>query len=66
MNRQIGRLLTGREVCERLRITRVTLWEWRRRGLFPAPIVVGTGNRNRWLEEDVEQYIAQQITRRAA
>ena len=43
----LDQLLTTNEVARLLRVSRVTLWEWRRKGLVPAPIKVGL-NRLRW------------------
>ena len=43
--------LTTREVCERLRCNRSTLWKMLKTGKFPAPIVVG--NRHLWTESDI-------------
>src|SRR5437762_1227923 len=37
----LDQLLTTNEVVRLLRVSRVTLWEWRRKGLVPAPIKVG-------------------------
>ena len=53
----ITRLLTEREVCSMLHVSRVALLTWRRRGLFPSPLKVGLGRAIRWRPEDVERWI---------
>jgi excisionase family DNA binding protein len=54
----LDQLLTTNEVARLLRVSRVTLWEWRRKGLVPAPIKVGL-NRLRWRAQDVRNYLNQ-------
>lgn len=54
----LDQLLTTNEVARLLRVSRVTLWEWRRKGLVPPPIRVGL-NRLRWRAEDVRKYLNQ-------
>ena len=54
----LDQLLTTNEVARLLRVSRVTLWEWRRKGLVPAPIRVGL-NRLRWRAQDVRNYLNQ-------
>lgn len=51
-------ILTGAEVCERLRISRMTLSVWCRRGVFPNAFQIGSGERGRWRipVADVEAY----------
>jgi predicted DNA-binding transcriptional regulator AlpA len=49
-------LLTTTEVARLLRISRVTLWEWRRKGLVPPPLRLGM-NRLRWRADDVRNYL---------
>jgi len=50
-------LLRGSEVCRLLGgIKRETLWRWRRRYGFPAPIRVNS-NLNLWRREDVESWL---------
>jgi excisionase family DNA binding protein len=38
----MSELLTTSEVCERLRVTRQTVWRWRKAGLLPAIVIGGT------------------------
>ena len=40
-----------------LGVTRVTLYAWRRRGVFPAGIRVGEGRSVRWRVEDFERWL---------
>lgn len=54
----LDQLLTTNEVARLLRVSRVTLWEWRRKGLVPPPIKVGL-NRLRWRAQDVRNYLNQ-------
>jgi predicted DNA-binding transcriptional regulator AlpA len=42
-------------------ISRMTLWEWRRKGLVPAPLKLGM-NRLRWRAEDVRKYLLSRPT----
>jgi excisionase family DNA binding protein len=53
---ELEQLLTTTEVARLLRISRVTLWEWRRKGLVPAPVRVGL-NRLRWRANEVRDYL---------
>jgi prophage regulatory protein len=55
--RQVHRLLRAAEVCERLGISRATLWRWERAGHLPARRRVGP-NSVAWLEVEVEEFIA--------
>jgi predicted DNA-binding transcriptional regulator AlpA len=54
----LDQLLTTNEVARLLRISRVTLWDWRRKGLVPPPIKLGL-NRLRWRAQDVRNYLNQ-------
>ena len=54
----LDQLLTTNEVARLLRVSRVTLWEWRRKGLVPPPIKLGL-NRLRWRAQDVQNYLNQ-------
>ena len=48
-------LLTQAEVCERLKITRQTLWRLRTEGQFAEPIRLGGSVR--WKPEDIEAFL---------
>lgn len=37
-------------------ISRTTLWEWRRLGLFPEPIILGAGLRG-WRESAITEWL---------
>ena len=53
-----GRYCRTREVVERLLgVSRVTLWQWRRHGLFPPAQRLGP-NTIAWPEEVIDQWIA--------
>lgn len=57
------RLLAERDVCEKLgRISRVTLWKLRRDegAAFPTPVVLAGTRLLRWVEPDVDRWIAAQ------
>jgi prophage regulatory protein len=49
---------TDLEIAARYKISRQTLWNWVRKGRFPAPVKLGA-NTTRWRQSDVEQYEAQ-------
>ncbi len=51
-------LLTERQVCRLLGVSRVSLFKWRRRGVFPRPIRFGPGRMIRWRREDVATWLA--------
>jgi excisionase family DNA binding protein len=57
----LDELLTTTEVARLLRISRMTLWEWRRKGLVPAPLKLGM-NRLRWRADDVRKYLKSRPT----
>ena len=52
-------LLTAREVCRLLRISRATLDRHVQRGSLPAPIRIGRGNSamRRWRDADMQAFI---------
>jgi predicted DNA-binding transcriptional regulator AlpA len=54
----LDQLLTTNEVARLLRVSRVTLWQWRRKGLVPPPIRLGL-SRLRWRAQDVRDYLDQ-------
>lgn len=52
-----SRIVRIKELCERLEVSRVTVWRWERKGLLPpsrrlGPNVVG------WLESEIEEWFA--------
>lgn len=52
-----SRIVRIKELCERLEVSRVTIWRWERKGLLPpsrklGPNVVG------WLESEIEEWFA--------
>jgi predicted DNA-binding transcriptional regulator AlpA len=49
------RLLSKREVCERLGVTYPTLWGWMRKGEFPRSVTFG--GRTSWIESEVEAWV---------
>jgi predicted DNA-binding transcriptional regulator AlpA len=51
------RLLTERDVRDRLRVSRSTFWRMRVRGEFPEPFELPHG-RKRWTEATYAQYLA--------
>ncbi|MBI1188394.1 MAG: AlpA family phage regulatory protein [Alphaproteobacteria bacterium] len=54
----VGCLLTAREVCAKLRISRTSLWRLQRSPLgFPAPISVGAHS-VRWSEQAIVSWIS--------
>lgn len=61
-----AQLLKLADVCALLRVSRVTVWEWRRRETdpFPAPVLLSP-RCPRWREADVRRWV-ERIARRAA
>lgn len=60
-------LLRLADVCALLSVSRVTVWQWRRRksNPFPAPVMLSP-TCPRWREADVRQWLAKAEQRRAA
>ena len=56
MSAALPRLLTQREVCELLGVSRISLWAWRRQGRFPQPVVLGA-RMVRWPEPVVAKFL---------
>src|SRR5262245_51530986 len=50
------RLLSRREVCERVGVSYPTIWEWARTGRFPKARVLNGGKLG-WIESEVEAWI---------
>ena len=49
-------LLTPRDLCGMLKVSRVTLWRWVKSGILPAPVAIGPRN-IRWPALVVDQWI---------
>jgi predicted DNA-binding transcriptional regulator AlpA len=54
-------LLTKKELLAKLRVTNVTLWDWIRKGHFPAGRIIGPDGGSRsmmvWIESEVDNFI---------
>lgn len=50
------KLLTEKQVLERIQVGRTTLRRWLKKDTFPQPLAMGPG-RIGWLEEEVEGWI---------
>jgi prophage regulatory protein len=55
------RLLTTRELLQRLTLSKQTLWRLRHDGEFPLPVRL-TATRIAWSERDINQWIARRKT----
>jgi prophage regulatory protein len=51
-----ARYLRQRDVLQLVGVSRPTLWEWRRKGIFPRPRQLGP-NTIGWLADDVEKWM---------
>ena len=51
------RLLRTSDVLERTSVSRRTIYDWMRDGLFPRPIQIGP-RAVRWLESEVDEWFA--------
>jgi predicted DNA-binding transcriptional regulator AlpA len=54
------RILRQREVLAMLGISRPTLWEWRRRGIFPEPALLGPARLLGWWRSAVYKWVEDQ------
>ncbi len=51
-----GRYLRQREILQLVGVSRPTLWDWRRKGLFPQPRRLGP-NTIGWLASEVQEWL---------
>lgn len=49
-----GKYISSGEIVRRLKISRVTLFNARKSGLIPDPIILASGNGCLWLRADLE------------
>ena len=54
------KLLTIKDVCNKIGFSHTFVYNLIRKGEFPAQIIIS--NRSRWLESEVEVWIEQQIS----
>lgn len=61
-------LLTLKQVCERLGVSRWTLEDLRNSGIFPSPVYLPPKTRKsiRWIESEVNEFIAKLAAERTA
>ncbi len=61
-------LLTLKQVCELIQVTRATIHEWYTTGKFPKPVLLDPNNHRtcRWLESEVSAWIAERAAKRPA
>ena len=52
-------IITINEAAQRLGVSRVALWNWRKAGKGPAPVMIG--NRPHYDATDVEAFAAQRL-----
>lgn len=57
MTTTIPRLLTLKEVCTLAGVSRIAIYRWRRNGLFPQPVILGTRT-IRWTEPAITKFLA--------
>ncbi len=67
-NKQISKLVTTAEVLSILKISRASLYLYmaRKNNPFPRPVTKFGGRINRWLADDVYQWIQQQCEMRVS
>lgn len=51
------RFLKMSEVCERLGVSRYTVYEWVKKGELPKPYKPGGTGHPRWLSAQIEDYV---------
>ncbi len=57
---KLEQLLTAADITRLLKISRITLYAWRKAGRFPEGFQFGGATRLRWRERDVVAWIDQQ------
>ncbi|MDR0580917.1 MAG: helix-turn-helix domain-containing protein [Holosporaceae bacterium] len=55
MNAFNDELVTSKEVCEFLKISKVTLWSLEKKEIFPRAILIG--KKKRWKRSEIEAYL---------
>ena len=55
----VDRLIRQREVCDRVGVSRTSIWRLVRNGRFPRPTTVGV--RPRWSEVEIQEWIAKRL-----
>ena len=50
------KIIRTSDVCKKLNISKVTLWRWRHKGIFPQPKQYGLRAVG-WLESEVDEWI---------
>ena len=53
----MDRLLSGKEVCDRLKISPTTRWRYVRSGKIPPPRQITPGGHDKWMESEIEEVI---------
>ena len=59
-------LLSIRETCTRVTLSRTTLWQKVKRGEFPRPIALGDGIRKAFVASEIDAWIEARIAERDA
>lgn len=52
-------ILTTKELCQRLKISRQGLQKWRDKGLMPLPLKAPGGRTIRWRWSEIEAWLSQ-------
>jgi len=58
-----SRLISQREVMQRVPYGRTTIWKLIKQGRFPQPVKIG-GNRVAFVDSEIDDWIEQQIAQR--
>jgi prophage regulatory protein len=64
MQNQPDRILRVREVCERVGLSRSTVWRLSRRGKFPVAVQLSSAATVGFLEAEVVEWIAERMASR--